>query len=286
MLALDLNSQNELEEILTADEIQSAQHIVTTHIAEIWKIERADDAAAAVKLYHRHDLEDEAPGIVWMRTLDGRDAAKVYARQNRVLVLEWLEGPTLGDQSRAGEDAAANRRLAALAAKIHANLTPPPTGLHDLEAWFQDLQNLQFGSDCPDRLKDNINRARELVQSLLKTTKRRVALHGDFHHDNVICTPNGDRAIDAKGILGDPGFELANAFRNPQDAREQIMKPERVLHLADLAEEFLDVPAPRQIAWATAKCALSIAWDCDGKLDCDNSDAEILEMLLSLSHGI
>lgn len=40
-------------------------------------------------------------------------------------------------------------------------------------------------------------------------------LHGDFHHDNILLSNNGDYVIiDPKGVIGDPVFDIPRFILN------------------------------------------------------------------------
>jgi streptomycin 6-kinase len=82
-------------------------------------------------------------------------------------------------------------------------------------------------------------------------------LHGDFHHDNVIDWARGWLAIDAKGLIGDPHYELANVFRNPYRAKLLVAQPARIEALADTFARNLEVDRRRTLAWAAVHSAIS-----------------------------
>jgi streptomycin 6-kinase len=88
--------------------------------------------------------------------------------------------------------------------------------------------------------------------------------------------------IDAKGIYGAIGFELANAFRNPKGTRDAIMDPDRARALAKRSPDALGITPRTQLLWACAKCALSVAWRTDGTLTDYDADIDVLTMLLAL----
>jgi hypothetical protein len=54
-----------------------------------------------------------------------------------------------------------------------------------------------------------------LIEQLIETQPRQVALHGDLHHENILQGPDGWKLIDPKGLTGDPAFEAAAFIRNP-----------------------------------------------------------------------
>lgn len=93
-------------------------------------------------------------------------------------------------------------------------------------------------------------------------------LHGDVHHGNVLRFGGGDadgdddwRAIDPKGLVGDPGFDTANVLANPTPAI--ALRPGRLARRARVIAEETGADLDAVLAWAEAWCALSAAWDAD-----------------------
>ncbi len=95
-----------------------------------------------------------------------------------------------------------------------------------------------------------MHRARTLAADLLAKQSDLRPLHGDFHHDNIKRGARGYLAFDAKGVIGDRAFELANAFRNPLGADVTVQNPRRINHIAQLWGQAFEVPSSRLLSWA------------------------------------
>ena len=121
--------------------------------------------------------------------------------------------------------------------------------------------------------------AARIARTLLATSTPPQPLHGDLHHDNVLNSPRGWLAIDPKGVLGDPDYEPANAFRNPDCAGDLILHPDRIARLANRFAHRLGHPRDRLLGWAAAHCALSICWSREDGLD-PTEDLSLLPILL------
>lgn len=114
-----------------------------------------------------------------------------------------------------------------------------------LERWFKEL------FDEPSNVL--IDEARKVYLNLAESAPEPVLLHGDLHHLNILS--NGDRwvAIDPKGILGDPAFELVAFMRNPVDRTPDASgMARRLRQFADL----LGDPPDRLWGWALAETVL------------------------------
>ena len=156
--------------------------------------------------------------------------------------------------------------------------------LADLNEWFQALFSLSFTTECAEQLQNDMRRAQRLAAARLAEMTELGPLHGDLHYDNVRLGERGYLAFDAKGILGDPAYEMANAFRHPADRPELVSDPERINRLATLWATGFGVSRQRLLEWASAKCALSIAWR-SGPVLSEDKDAQLLNALLSCADG-
>jgi len=168
-----------------------------------------------------------------MSALNGVSAAKVLALGQNTALTEWLDGLSLGDLTRSGEDETATRHLGETAAKMHRYMPRITDDLPTLTQWFHGLETLSFAPECPPQAKQNLQSAKTLARNLLATEHAICPLHGDLHHDNIRLGPRGYAAFDAKGLIGERGFELANAFRNPKGAEALHRDPTRIRHLAN-----------------------------------------------------
>ena len=75
-------------------------------------------------------------------------------------------------------------------------------------------------------------------------------LHGDLHHENVLSAGADWRAIDAKGVVGDPGYETGLLFYNPMPRLFQVPNLRELLarRVDQLAEE-LEMERARIRGW-------------------------------------
>ena len=152
-----------------------------------------------------------------------------------------------------------------------------------LNRQFRDLFALDFGPNCPSPLRQNMAHATELAKDLLADPKQTRPLHGDVHHDNAILTKDGVKFIDAKGLIGDPGFEMANSFRNPHGSDDTVRNPDRAGHMAQVIASRVHIDPRRQWAWGAGKCALSMAWTAGKPLTRGDAEHTCLWMLIALS---
>jgi streptomycin 6-kinase len=152
--------------------------------------------------------------------------------------------------SEAGRDDEAEEVLAATAGALHALPEPPESvGLVPLRTWFRALT---------DRPQEDalLARAAGVARALLDEPGPVVALHGDLHHGNVLDLGDRWAAIDPKGLVGHPAFDVANVFCNPTEERAVARLDRRLGRLADR----LRLEPEQLAAWVVAWCGLSVAW--------------------------
>lgn len=256
--------------------------VVQTGIASIWKASRPDGSAVALKVYPTAGLANEKPGFSLLRQWAGHHAARLYALDGTVAVMEWLDGPPLGDLVRSGRDEAATAILADVARNLHAAPVSADPSFPMLTDWFAGLFHLRLSPELPARSAQAIEAAREDARSLLAEQAHARPLHGDLHHDNIRKTGRGYCAFDAKGVIGEPAYEFANAVRNPRGAEELIRRPDVIRRRIRTWSAAFDFPPGRLVRWAAAKCALSIAWRHKDSALCADPELDLLEILVAL----
>lgn len=173
-------------------------------------------------------------------------------------VLEWDDDAIL--MRRAGGSALAvpveeaDAVLAECAMRLHVMPAPPASvGLVPLQEWFRQLTERSHADPLLDR-------AASIARDLLVEGGPSVVLHGDLHHGNVLELDGRWVAIDPKGLVGHPAFDVANVFCNPtEEAAIARIEPR-----LDLFAHRLGLDRERLASWVVAWCGLSLAWSTEG----------------------
>jgi streptomycin 6-kinase len=105
-------------------------------------------------------------------------------------------------------------------------------------------------------------KARAISKQLLATSEKQVLLHGDLHHENILLSGQDKwLAIDPKGVIGDPVYEVGASIRNPIP---ELLANNDVMHIiqsrVDLFAELLGFDRKRILDWAYVQAALSACW--------------------------
>lgn len=198
---------------------------------------------------------EEIVGGALMSWWRGEGAARVFAREDDALLLERARAPdALARMARSGEDDAACRILCEAGARLHApRSAPPPPGLIPLDQRFRALWPVAEARGGAFR------RSAETARALLADPANPCVLHGDLHHGNVLdFGARGWLAIDPKGLWGDPGYDYANIFCNPDI--ETALAPGALERRLSCVARTSGLAPRLLLRWLVAYCGLSAAW--------------------------
>lgn len=220
--------------------------------------------AHALKLLKPYG-HDEINGARLMQYWGGDGAARIDAIEGHDVLMEWLEGGTLGEIVRAdySRDGEATEVLCDVLAALHRERPGPLPDLWAMERWMKPLADSDL-TFLPLDMRPSWARAQKMLGDLLATTTDPRPLHGDLHHDNVIGGgERGWRVIDPKGLIGDPVFDAANIFRNPHGEGELVFRTERIEGLATRFSTRFGWERRRVLGWACVLTAISAVWNKD-----------------------
>ena len=222
---------------------------------------RSDGTPAVLKMgFPNRELKTE---IAALRLFDGQGIVRLLdadSDQGSLLLERLKPGTPLSDLN---DDAKAT----SIAARLMCQLwRPAPEGhlFPSVADWASGLGKLRQRFDgttgpLPRRL---VEEAESRFAELISSMGAPVLLHGDLHHGNILSAERQPwLAIDPKGVVGEPAYEVGALLRNiaPQLALE--LQPGRILarRVYQLAEE-LRFDRERLRSWALAQAVLSAWW--------------------------
>lgn len=182
------------------------------------------------------------------------------------------------------QDPEATRTAARLMRRLWRE-PPADASFPSLATWFQSFKRLRSGFDggsgpFPQEL---ITRAESTFLELNTSSENQVILHGDLHHENILCDERGGWVvIDPKGICGDKGYEIASFMMNqlPTGASDLMLREILSRRLSIFADE-LQISRERLAGWAFCHAVLSAVWDFEESAEWGGTIhlAQILERL-------
>ncbi|MCO1658333.1 aminoglycoside phosphotransferase family protein [Pseudonocardia humida] len=242
---------------------------------------RRDDGTAAVLKLGPPESDDLRREALALGAYGGDGAVRLLARDpgRGAVLLERAEPGRMVRELVPRRDADATAATVDVLRRLHA--ADVVDGLPDVATLGADFAR-HLGADhgrgpLPRVL---VERAAELLGDLCASAERRVVLHGDLHHDNVLRHGDGWVAIDPHGAVGDPGFDVGPPLYNPDpdrvDGELLALVPARVEQLAD----GLGIALDRASAWGFVAAVLSEVWDAEGGASDGGRALRVAELLV------
>ncbi|HEX3552030.1 MAG TPA: aminoglycoside phosphotransferase family protein [Thermoanaerobaculia bacterium] len=150
--------------------------------------------------------------------------------------------------------------------------TPPADhSFPSLAVWFRAFDRLRnrFDGGSGPFPSDLLAQAESTLAELNASSEGHVILHGDLHHDNILfSTRRGWVAIDPKGVVGDPGYEVGPFLLNrlPPGASDPVTSAILTHRLARFSDE-LQIQRERLAGWAFCHAVLSALWDFEDSVE-------------------
>lgn len=234
---------------------------------KVWKVTLSDGRIAALKQASMLAQKEVPGGNDFLRWIDGAGAIRLLDEDGALSLLEWAGDRTLLAHLESHGDDAATEIAADVVKRLHATREAnPPATLTTLTDNFASLF-VEARADRTARGHSQFEEAAKVADRLLANQKDVRPLHGDIHHENILLGERGWLAIDAKGVLGDPAFDIANLFYNPMES-ELRTSPARAVSMATILSRELACDIEKVLDYAFAFSALSASWHIeDGNAD-------------------
>lgn len=153
-----------------------------------------------------------------------------------------------------------------LAADVMLKLWKPITSnsaLIQLSDWFKGFDKLRkrFDGGTGPLEKKLVERAEMAVRDFFSEEYTPMLIHGDLHHFNILSSERGWLAIDPKGVIGPPAYEVGPLLVNPWGDLSKCKEIQRltVRRIAILSER-LGFEKERIREWGIAHAILSAWW--------------------------
>lgn len=210
------------------------------------------------------DMKREAAAL---SHFSGRSCVKCLAFDSDLcaLMLEEISpGTTLADLYPKEDEKALSHFLSLLETLHACSTAPKPNIFPTMTDWLREL-DIKNQDKTTHQL---FEKARGLSRELIQESTKMFLLHGDLHHDN--CLKNKDHsylAIDPKGVIGDPLFELGAFLINPLDIKllsESSLKSLTTKRLEQM-HSTLATDLKKIKAWSFVRVMLAAAWSLSSK---------------------
>jgi streptomycin 6-kinase len=204
------------------------------------------------------------------------EALRLYAGRGivRLLEVDRERGAMLLERLEPGTPLSSlddDEQATAIAARVMRQLWRPAPEEHafpTVARWGAGLQRLRehFEGGCgplPPRLVEVAEaRFAEFTSSMAEP----VLLHGDLHHENILSAERQPwLALDPKGVVGEPAYEVGALLRNPIPRLLATPGGKQTLaRRVDQLAEALGLERARVVGWGLAQAVLSAWWCIEG----------------------
>lgn len=154
-----------------------------------------------------------------------------------------------------------------------------------VELWSRGFQRLRktFQGTTGPFPAHLVDKAERLFRELIASTNERALIHGDLHHWNILtATRRPWLALDPKGLIADPAYEVGVLLHNPWPDRSQVDEMLRRLpRRLDILHEMLGLDRQRMLEWSFAEAVLSSWWTYE-----DSGKADMVMLTFAEGHNI
>ncbi len=227
----------------------------TALVLDVWR----GDQALVLKLVTH---EDEANQRAALACFAGQGAVRLVEWDGPAMLLERaVPGSSLRRLTLAGRDDEAVEAACGVIAQLHAAPTQTDADFATVEVWGEGFERVGAESEARGVPPELLDRARRIYAELAASQGPRLMLHGDLQHDNVLFDERrGWLAIDPKGVIGEPAFEIGAFLRNPVGEMRLFADTAIVARRASMFAERLGLDLARVIGWGFCQGVLSALW--------------------------
>jgi streptomycin 6-kinase len=222
---------------------------------------RADGTQAVLKVCSLSDEFPQQPEA--LRLVDGHGMVRLLECDpaEEIMLLERLMPGTF--LRNVENDEVSTSIAASIMRKIWCPV-PEKHPFKTVQGWGKGFERLRqrYGGGTGPFPKALLEKAETLYRELSASMAEPVLLHGDLHHENILAAEREPwLAIDPKGLVGEPAYEVGAWLRNPMPQLLDMPQPGRILarRIDQLAEE-LGFDRARLRDWGLAQAMLSAWW--------------------------
>ncbi|MGE0354119.1 MAG: aminoglycoside phosphotransferase family protein [Gemmatimonadales bacterium] len=218
-----------------------------------------------------------------LAAFEGQGAVRVFEQTGGAVLLERVSpGDSLVRLVREGRDDEATDALAGVIAAMAPKRDVP--GVPTVRDWAGAFDGYIARGETRIPI-DLVAEARRVHEDLCASQTRQRLLHGDLHHANVLFdSRRGWLAIDPKGVIGETGYELGAALRNPVEDPALFLNPSTIERRIERLSSGLNLDAGRLLAWSFSQAVLSAIWEVEdgSSIGPDNSRIVLAETIRSM----
>ncbi|MDT8719175.1 aminoglycoside resistance protein [Clostridium sp. 19966] len=205
-----------------------------------------------------------------LREYDGKRFCKVFDSDiENGIILEECINPGM----RLREEQSLEKRLNVFSNLFNGlHIQPKNASLYPTYIeWVTRITQYMSNREDYKELYLYMKRAESICLQISEVYNKKMLLHGDLHHDNILLNNDGKyKIIDPKGIVGDPIFDIPRFILNEYEEHISAEKNyEKVCTIINSLETSLGIPNKIIKQCYFIEIAMANCWDVedDGKPD-------------------
>jgi streptomycin 6-kinase len=210
-------------------------------------------------------------GVPSKELLSEGEALKLFNGRGAIHLIDSVpeKGILLLERARPGESLVSeveDAKATKIAALVMKNLwvdAPVDSPFPTVADWMKGFSRLRakFNGGIGPLPENLVSEAERSARELLSSSPVTKLLHGDLHQDNIVKSGDNWVAIDPKGLVGDPAYEVGAFLRNPGSLYEdENIAVKIVEERLRIFAEVLGFSRERMLKWAYVQAVLSAWW--------------------------
>lgn len=237
--------------------LDSIQELVTTQTSDLFKADSIH-GPVVLKILTEAGIQDELRGIEFLEAMHGRGAVTVFKKDSQASLIEFLPGEDLYQFSKNGDEKRASKVFVDVIKMIRqSNQDQNHNAFRAVEDLYKVFEEISY----PKEIQSQRDKAIFYSKQLLADQMEEEVLHGDLHHENIRQGIGGlFKCFDAKGLRGDPHYEVATILKNPWNYPSVSHDEEQFLERAKFFAAELGYSKDRILKFTFVHLIMSIGW--------------------------
>jgi streptomycin 6-kinase len=162
--------------------------------------------------------------------------------------------------------------------QLHVPIIRNNTDFPTMEQWLSLFTMLEV----PLEIQPHVEKALLFAQELKSTVQNEYLMHGDLHHDNILLSgTNSCIAIDPKGEIGEPAYDVGAFMCNPAELSAMPDLTSIMARRLDRFSQLLGIERQRLVKAAYVRIVLSACWTVQDNGDW-RDDVRFAQLILTL----
>lgn len=151
------------------------------------------------------------------------------------------------------------------------------------ENWMDNIADFMIKQEAWSEVNEHVVYSQDLFKKLWKKYDSKKLLHGDFHYYNILKDHNDYKAVDPKGVIGNPVFDLPRYMLNEYwDTDDEVLEL-NIKRVFQVFHEKFNIPLEDLKSLLYIEGVLANSWNIEDGMSISEKD-HVLETLNELKN--